>query len=279
MLKVWGAALGALGAMAAVAAIATAQATVPVVAVTASPTSVSAQAAGSVAAGPTTFQISRAASRTGLSVYIATLNAGVTLQDLQAAFRRDDRTRGGDSSLGLATVHASVTFSGSETRRNVTFALKPGLTYVMVSEPDAENAPPSRGIGTFTTSTQANGATAPQPDATVRMEDLRFRGSQTLPRRGTVRIQNFGAGPHIAIAFPLRRGVTSAQAGRALRSGSNAAIGRIVGGTPTALQTILSGGGNFDDQQVSFARPGRYTLVCFFNEHNRLGMYRVVSVR
>jgi hypothetical protein len=279
MVKVWGAALGALGVLAAVAAIATAQTAVPVLAVTASPTSVSAQATGPVAAGPTTLQISRAASRTGLSVYIATLNAGVTLGDLQAALRRDDRTPNGGSSLGLATVHASVTFSGSEIRRNVTFTLKPGLTYIMVSEPDAENAPPTRGIGTFATSAQANGATAAQPDATVRMEDLRFRGSRTLPRRGTVRIQNFGAGPHIAIAFPLRRGVTSAQVGRAVRSGSNAAFGRIVGGTPTALQTIISGGGNFDDQQVSFARAGRYALVCFFNEHNRLGMYRVVNVR
>ena len=279
MRKFLRAALSMLAALAVVAAIATAQTAVPVVAVTASPTAVSAAAAGPIAAGPTTMQISRAASRTGLSVYIATLNAGVTLQDLQAAFRRDDRTPGGGSSLGLATVHASVTFSGSEVRRNVTLTLKPGLTYIMVSEPDAENAPPSRGIGTFTTSGQANGATAAAPDATVRMEDLAFRGSATLPRRGTVRVQNFGAGPHIAIAFPLRRGVTNAQAGRAIRSGSDAALGRVAGGQPTVLQTILSGGGNSDDQQVSFARAGRYALVCFFNEHNRLGMYRVVTVR
>jgi len=277
MRRFLGVALSMLGALAVAAAIATAQTAAPVVAVTASPTSVS--ATGPIAAGPTTLQINRSASRTGLSVYIATLNAGVTLQDLQAAFRRDDRTQGGGSSLGLATVHASVSLSGSEVRRNVTLTLKPGLTYVLVSEPDAENAPPSRGIGTFTTSGQANGATAPQPDATVRMEDLRFRGSATLPRRGTVRVQNFGAGPHIAIAFPLRRGVTNAQAGRAIRSGSDAAFGRIAGGPPTVLQSILSGGGNFNDQQVSFSRTGRYALVCFFNEHNRLGMYRVVTVR
>ena len=279
MVKVWGALLGALGAVVVVAAVATAQAPVPVVAVTASPTSVSAQVAGPMAAGPTTLQVNRAAARRGLSVYIATLNAGVSLADLQAAFRRDDRTPGGGSSLGLATVHASVTFNGPETRRNVTFTLKPGLTYVMVSEPDAEDAPPTRGIGTFTTSTQANGATAPRPDATVRMEDLRFRGSSTLPRRGTVRVRNFGAGPHIAIAFPLRRGVTTARVGRALRSNSDAALGRIVGGEPSSLQTVISGGGNFDDQQVRFARAGRYALVCFFNEHHRLGMYRVVNVR
>ena len=104
------------------------------------------------------------------------------------------------------------------------------------------------------------------------MEDLAFRGNATLPRRGTVRVQNFGAGPHIAIAFPLRsRGHARRRSDRALRSSSDAAIGRIVGGQPTALQTILSGGGDFDDQQVSFARAGRYALVCFVDEHNRLG--------
>jgi hypothetical protein len=281
MLKVLGAALGALGAGAAVAAVAMAQTGPPVVAVTASPTSVAAQVTAPVAAGPTTFRISRAASRTGLSVYIATLNAGVTLPELQAAIRRDDRTQGNGGSLGLATVHASVTFEArTVTSRDVTFTTRPGLTYFMLSEPDAENGPPpSRGFGSFTTSGQANGAAAPAPDATVRMEDLRFRGSATLPRRGTVRVQNFGAGPHIAIAFPLRPGVSNAAAGRAIRSDSDAAFGRIVGGTPTALQTILSGGGQSDDQQVSFARTGRYALVCFFNEHNKLGMYRIVTVR
>lgn len=280
MLKVLGAVLGALCAGAAMAALATAQTGVPTVAVTASPTSVAAQVAAPVAAGPTTFRIDRAASRRGLNVYIATLNAGVTLPDLQAAFRRDDRTNGGGSSLGLATVHASVSFEArTQTRKNVTLTLKPGLTYYLVSEPDADGPPPTRGIGSFTTSGQANGATAPAPNATVRMEDLRFAGNATLPRRGTVRVQNFGAGPHIAVAFPLRSGVTNAAAGRAIRSGSDAALGRIVGGTPTLLQNILSGGGNFDDQQVSFARSGRYALVCFFNEHNRLGMYRIVTVR
>jgi hypothetical protein len=280
MLKRCVAVMGAFAAVAAVAAMATAQQPVPAVAVTASPTSVSAQAAGPVAAGPTRFQVSRARSRNGLSVYVALLNAGVSLEQLQAALRSDDRTRG-SSALGLVSLQASVSFEGAETRHDLTFTLKPGLTYVLVSEPDTQgdNPPPSRGISTFTTSGQANGATAPAPDATVRMIDLRFRGDQVLPRRGVVRVENFGGVPHFAIAFPLRAGATSAQFGRALRTNSQRAIGRLVAGAPTVLQNIISGGGVTNDQQVSFARAGRYALVCFFNEHHRLGMYRVVRVR
>jgi len=45
------------------------------------------------------------------------------------------------------------------------------------------------------------------------------------------------------------------------------------------VQNIISGGGNTDVQTVSFSRTGRYGLVCFFNKHHRLGMYRIVNVR
>jgi uncharacterized cupredoxin-like copper-binding protein len=278
--KTCAAVVGALAGIAAVAAVATAQQPVPTVAVTASPTAVAVQPAGPLAAGPTHFQINRAQNRNGLSVYFALLVPGVSLQDLQAALLRDDRTRGSQS-LGMVSIQSSVAFSGTETRKDVTFTLKPGLSYVMVTEPDAQNdrPPASRGFGTFATGAQASGATAPQPNATVRMVDLRFRGSATLPRRGVVRVENFGAGPHIAIAFPLRSSVTSAQFGRALRSNSEQAIGRLVAGQPVALQNVLSGGGTSNDQTVSFARSGKYGLVCFVNEHNRLGMYRLVNVR
>jgi len=92
-------------------------------------------------------------------------------------------------------------------------------------------------------------------------------------------VQNFGGGPHIAIAFPLRAGVTSSQFGRAIRSNSQSRVGRLLAGAPVELQNVLSGGGTSNDQTVSFARSGRYGLVCFVNEHNRLGMYRVVRVR
>jgi uncharacterized cupredoxin-like copper-binding protein len=271
---------GAVAAVAVVAAIASAQSPVPTVAVTASPTAVALQPAGPLAAGPTRFQVSRAATRTGLSVYFAVLVPGVTFQDLQAALRRDDRTQGSQS-LGMVSIVSSVTFSGSETRRDVTFTLKPGVSYVMVTEPDSQgdNPPASRGFGTFATTTTANGATAPQPAATVRMVDLRFTGSATLPRRGVVRFENFGGGPHIAVAFPLRGSVTSAQFGRAIRSNSDRAVGRLLAGEPLGLQNVLSGGGNANDQTVAFPRAGKYGLVCFVDEHNVLGMYRLVTVR
>jgi hypothetical protein len=56
----------------------------------------------------------------------------------------------------------------------------------------------------------------------------------------------------------------------------------VVSGAPVTIEGLLSGGGTVNDQQVQqvrFPRPGRYALMCFFYEHQRLGMYRIVDVR
>jgi hypothetical protein len=273
------AALGAVGVLSVPTAIALAQAPPPTVPVTASPNSVAAQVTGPIPAGPTAFRITRAASDQGLSVYFGLLNAGVSFEEFQAALRTDDRTRG-DSALGLVSIQASASLEGGETTRDVTFTLRPGLTYVMLSEPQTEDSPPpTRGFGTFTTSGTSNGATLAEPDATIRMVGRRFRGDRVLPRNGVVRVTNEDGVPHFAIAFPLRRGVGPARFGRVLRAGSERAFGRILAGAPVSVQGLISGGDTANDQQVRFPRAGRYGFVCFFDDHQDLGMYRVITVR
>jgi hypothetical protein len=269
--------LGAIVAAAAVwAAVAVAQQSVPTVAVTGNPAGVVVQAPGPLAAGPTRFDITRQGNK-GVSVYFALLNQGVSLTELQAAIVRDGRN--GESALGLVWIQGSVSLSASEPRHAVSFNLRPGLTYVVLAEEDTERGTPQRSFTTFTTSGQANGATAPAPAATVRMQGLRFRGSSTLPRQGVVRVDNRDGVPHFAIAFPLRKGVTASRFGRVLRSENERAFGRVLAGEPYGLQNLISGGNIANDQEVRFPKPGRYALVCFFNGHERLGMYRVIRVR
>ncbi|MFL5893933.1 MAG: hypothetical protein ACJ76Z_02320, partial [Thermoleophilaceae bacterium] len=60
---------------------------------------------------------------------------------------------------------------------------------------------------------------------------------------------------------------------------SERAFERVIAGQPYGLQSIISGGNIANDQEVRFPKAGRYALVCFFNEHHVLGMYRVVTVR
>ena len=68
------------------------------------------------------------------------------------------------------------------------------------------------------------------------------------------------------------------QAGRALRGTNEKALGRVVAGEPVDVQGLISQGST-SDNEVRFPRRGRYAMVCFFSEHNRLGMYRVYRVR
>ena len=49
-------------------------------------------------------------------------------------------------------------------------------------------------------------------------------------------------------------------------------------GRPLSLQSLISPG-TTNDNAVRFPRRGRYAFVCFFGEHNQLGMYRVFRVR
>jgi plastocyanin len=251
----------------------------PTVTITASPTAVSVGATGAIPAGPTRLDMVRAAGAPDTDVFVALLVPGVTIDQLTRTLAVEDRT-GGESSLGLVSLQASAAIVGRETHRATTLTLKPGLTYVVVAEPDAEanGKAKQRSVTTFSTSGAANGATAPAPAATVRMQGLRFRGPSTLPRRGTVNFENRDGVAHFALAFPLRKGTTRQRLGRSLRSGESA-IGRIVAGPPYMAQNVLSGGDTGNAQELSFPAKGRYGLVCFINGHDRLGMYRVITVK
>lgn len=270
--------VGAVVVLGVAAALAGAQQpAVPTLTVTATPTSVSVGAPGPIPAGPTRFDFVRPSGGKDLGVYVALLVPGVSLEQLQQTIAREDRTNG-DSSLGLVSIQASTMLSGNETHRAMTFNVKPGLTYVVLAEQDAESGPRPRAFTTFTSSGDANGATAPAPAATIRMQGLRFKGSAVLPRTGVVRVRNEDGSAHFALAFPLRKGTTTAQLGRAVR-GSQRAFGRIVAGRPYSVQNVISGGNTSNDQELRFSKRGRYGLVCFINGHERLGMYRIVSVK
>lgn len=94
-----------------------------------------------------------------------------------------------------------------------------------------------------------------------------------------VRFENRDGVAHFALAFPLRKGATSAKLGKALASSNESAFGKLIAGNPYMAQNIISGGDTTDYQEVSFAKKGKYALVCFIEGHERLGMYRIVTVK
>jgi hypothetical protein len=250
-------ALGAILLLGIPAALAGAQTSVPTVAVTATGGNITLDPSGPIAAGPTRFTYS---GRGDLSV--ATLRAGVSVDQLRRTLARSQV-----AALGQVFIEAAVLPSEA-----VTVDLRPNTTYVA-----AATAGRSPAVTTFTTG-GPSGARAPRPDARIRMVDYAFRGPNTLPRNGSIRVDNDGTTLHFAIAFPLRPGVSGRQIGRAFRGTNERALERVVAGPPVDVQGLVSQGST-NDNEVRFPRRGRYGMVCFFSEHNRLGMYRVYRVR
>jgi hypothetical protein len=213
---------------------------------------------GPIGAGPTRFTFDGRGEFT-----LATLRAGVSLDELRQSLSNPRSVK----ALGQVFIEADTTPG-----KAVTVDLRPNTTYVAVVIAGRRQA-----LSTFTTG-GPNGATAPQPDARIRMIDYGFKGAKTLPRNGTIRVDNAGTALHFAIAFPLRPGVPAGQVRRAFRGVNEQALGRVIAGEPVDMQGLISPG-TTNDTEVSFPRRGRYGMVCFFSEHNRLGMYRIVRVR
>lgn len=257
----------AIVVVACLVAAAAAQAPVPTVAVSAGGSAVTIQPSGPIPAGPTRFAFSRS-GRGDVEGVIATLRAGVSVDELRATLSRSP-----DAALALVFLEAGVSLSDATPNRAVTVTLRPNVTYVAISIRGRSIA-----IAELATTGAANGAATPPAGATVRMVDYGFRGAATLPRNGSIRVANQGAALHFALAFPLRPAARARQVRAAFRGGSERAFGRIVGGAPVMVQNLISPG-SVNTNPVRFQRRGRYALVCFFGEHNRLGMYRVVRVR
>jgi hypothetical protein len=238
--------------------LAAAQSSVPTVAVSVSGSSVVLDPSGPIGAGPTQFTNNARAE-----FNLATLRAGVTIDELRQSLANPRSVR----ALGQVFLEATAAPG-----KAVTVDLRPNTTYVAAVVAGRRSA-----LSTFTTG-GPNGASAPRPDARIRMVDYGFRGPKTLPRNGRIRVANAGTALHFAIAFPLRPDVSNRQVNRALRGTNERALGRVVGGEPVDVQGLISPGST-NDNEVSFGRRGRYAMVCFFAEHNRLGMYRIYRVR
>ena len=248
-----------------------AQAPVPTVTVTASATAISASPTP-VAPGATRFVLASTEKKAEMGVVLAAPKPGRTTAEVIAAVRADP-----DTAFEVVDLVASVTLPpGGE--RAVTVEIKPDTSYLLLNDAGKQN-PADWIITPLATGGAPTGATAPEPDAEVRMRDLRFRGDRTLPRDGTIRVRNVGWAPHFALAAPLKRGARRGAVGRALRSDRERALGRLLDfRNVQEVSSVLTRGASAD-YDVTFGKRGRYVLICFVEGHNTQGMFRFVRVR
>jgi hypothetical protein len=248
-----------------------AQAPPPTVTVTVSESSLAVGASGPLAAGPTRFDAVSSDQRAA-EIAIGALRPGVTLDAFTAALRSNP-----DDAIEMSHIDGGVSLAPGQASRAVTLNLRPSSTYVAINL--AGENPADWEVVSFTTSDQANGASAPQADARVGIFDLRFRGAKRLPRNGVVRFENNGWAPHFAVAAPLRRKAKQRAVARALLRNAERPLGRLVDfrNSLEAQSLITRGAVNYNE--LRFPKRGRYVLVCFFEGHNTQGMFRFVRVR
>jgi hypothetical protein len=229
-------------------------------------------ASAPVAPGPTRFVFASRERRTAQGVFLAAVKRGYTAEEAMAALRRSP-----DDSFAMIDVVASAGV-GPGSRRAVTTKIRAGTTYLLMN--DAGRQDPGEWIfAPLAVEGAPTGARAPAPDAQVVVRDNRFRGSRTLPRNGTIRVRNVGWAPHIAIAFPLRRGAAPGAVGTALRHNRQGALDRLLDLRNTVEVASVTTRGAVADHEIRFNKPGPYVLVCFVENHQRQGMYRFVRVR
>jgi hypothetical protein len=255
----------------AVVGVSAAQAPVPSVTVTVTDAAVTASPTP-VAPGATRFQFISTAQRAEAGVFLAAVKPGRTAAEATAALRANP-----DASFEIVDIVASVTLPPGA-KRGVTAEVKASTNYLLVSDLGKEN-PAEWSITSLPTGGAPTGATAPAPDAEVRMRDLRFIGDRTLPRRGVVRVRNIGWAPHFAFAARVRRDARRGAVSRAILGNKERALGRLLDFRNSFELTSLLTRGASPDVDVTFNRRGRYVLVCFFENHHLQGMFRFVRVR
>ena len=259
-------ACGALLLVGVFAAVAAAQGSPPTVAVTAGKGTVTAQPAGPLAAGPTRFEFTRSGNA-DVSVYLVTLRAGVTVDELQKVIKSD-------ASLGLVFLEGSASLSADAPTRAVTVNLRANVNYVLVSQVGNTYAfTPARDDGDAERRDGA-GARRHDPHGRLRVPRVEDAAAQRRhPRRATTARRSTSRSPsRCARARPTSRWAARSAAGARRRSAGSRP------GRPSSVQDVLSPT-TTNDNEIKFPKAGRYALVCFFGEHNALGMYRVVKVR
>lgn len=133
----------------------------------------------------------------------------------------------------------------------------------------------------FTVTPASSPVALPAPAATVRTIEFGFRGPTTLKDGELVRFENEGFLVHMDIAFPVRSMKDARRAVKALKTGKEKSLRKLIAGPPATFAGPLSTGA-FQQETIT-AKPGIYVQACFMDtqdnrSHTVFGMERVFKI-
>ncbi|CAA9502425.1 MAG: hypothetical protein AVDCRST_MAG17-1459 [uncultured Solirubrobacterales bacterium] len=262
----------ALALTAAGAAGVVAQETPPTVDIDVTPKKMVVSGADALKGGPTRLAFDFA-GRGEVGFVVMELRPGVTRDQVVKAAPRIKDPAAAEKRYGR---FVASTFLGNARKYATTITLKPATEYVII---DITRRGAVR--GGFTTGQEAGTAVAPAPSVTVGLEDYGFDVPSTVPRTGTMRVENRGRVLHHMLSFPLRKGVNDKKLLRDLKAGKEPPRTAFAG-PPSAPVEVVSPGTVNDVETLR--RRGKVLFVCFLQDspkkppHAALGMAKVVTV-
>jgi hypothetical protein len=202
------------------------------------------------------------------------LKPGVSVAELEAGLKA-----GAGKDPNKASKYGAITFDtevspghGSEAQT----ILAPGQ-YVALA-PEKHKKPKSQ---PFTVNAAPSPVALPTPEATLRSIEFGFTGPTTLHDGELVRFENEGFLVHMDIVFPAKSKSAAKQIVKALRSGKEKGLEKLVVGEPFGFAGPLSH--EAFQQETITAKPGWYVQACFMEtqngvDHTRLGMERIIKI-
>jgi hypothetical protein len=259
-------------AAASVAALAAAQEAPPEVSITMGPRGATVEGAAGLRPGPVTLAIGSRGGKVRTAA-ILRMKDDVSRARLARALRTSIQSPTDARRFGKLLGGGGGT--GARPYR-MTLELK-AARYAVV---DVTDRPTLREI--FRVSGEPGTATAPEPAATVPMDDFSFDVPGPLEAGSLVRFDNVGRQMHEALFARPRAGVSARKVLRKLRNGRDP--GNAFAGFPGGTSAMDRGVAN---DVLAPRRPGTYLLICFLDDerkrsdkaHVELGMGEVVRVR
>jgi hypothetical protein len=209
------------------------------------------------------------------TVFVA-LKPGVTLAEFYAAL---DANKLGDPNTVIK--YGSIVFdaeAGKGKPTEVQTALAAGQ-YVAFNAEGEKSAKWPR--ASFAVAASLAPVALPAAQATEKTIDFGFKGPSVLHVGQLVRFENEGWLVHMNIAFPAKGKKGALKILKALSSGHEKGLEKLVAGPPVAFAGPLSTGAI--QQETITAKPGWYVQVCFMSTqdgrpHTRIGMERVIRI-
>jgi hypothetical protein len=124
-------------------------------------------------------------------------------------------------------------------------------------------------------------AVLPAAQATVKTIEFGFRGPAVLHVGEVVRFENEGYLVHMDLGFPVKSKKAAQTVAKALLSGHEKGLEKLVAGPPANFAGPLSS--EAFQQEVITAKPGWYVQACFMptedgRPHTLLGMERIIKI-